>query len=70
MTFLVGVALASSVYFVWSAIPWMALPWQRARFKSERVEGQRLRRLAKDHAAQQRPRRTDVTPRSRRYLPR
>lgn len=30
---LLGVVLASAVYFIWSAISWMALPWQRAQFK-------------------------------------
>jgi len=34
MSFLLGVTLASVVFFVWSAISWMALPWQRGIFKA------------------------------------
>jgi len=33
MNFILGVTLASVVFFVWSAISWMALPWQRGVFK-------------------------------------
>jgi hypothetical protein len=31
--FLLGVVLATVVFFAWSAVSWMALPWQRAVFK-------------------------------------
>jgi hypothetical protein len=38
MDLFLGVALASVVFFVWSAISWMALPWQRRLFKEFRDE--------------------------------
>jgi hypothetical protein len=34
MEFILGVILASAVFFAWSAISWMALPWQRGVFKT------------------------------------
>lgn len=33
MSFLLGVTIASLVFFAWSAVSWMVLPWQRMLFK-------------------------------------
>ena len=46
LDFILGVILASVVFFIWSAISWMALPWQRGIFKAFQNEAKMAQVLA------------------------
>ena len=49
MSFILGVTLASVVFFIWSAISWMVLPWQRGVFREFHDE-EAMTRILKEQA--------------------